>query len=282
MDLSSFQLLPKPLHEDLLYTFLSEGPRQLGRESPVPLPVPRTLPESRSPAPPPPRQQCDFVPVMDPPSSVSPVLETEGPSSSAGNPGEDPLLVMVVEDQPVNQKVACALLRKLNTEPVVADSGRMCLELLQGEGRPFDVIFMDIQMPDMDGLQTTARLRELESQGQLRRVHPNTPMYVVAMTASALAQEKEECFLSGMDNHIAKPVRRSLLQAAIQQCREARRTGILPPSKRKDAFAVRLPAVISAGAASTTMVAPPDLPQEGGSGVRFRRSTRSRTRKTDT
>ena len=83
-------------------------------------------------------------------------------------------------------------------------------------------------MPDMDGLETTSRIRRMEGEMTAR------PVYLVAMTASALAEEKEECFAAGMDNHLAKPVRRDTLRKVLRDCRKAMRRGSFPTSKRKD------------------------------------------------
>ena len=103
--------------------------------------------------------------------------------------------ILVVEDNPINQQVATELLQALGVDATVAGSGEEALEVLQR--RAFDLILMDMQMPGKDGLQTTAAIRT-----ELGDAH--TP--IVAMTANAMAGDRERCLEAGMNDYIAKPI----------------------------------------------------------------------------
>ncbi|HEY6392226.1 MAG TPA: response regulator, partial [Bryobacteraceae bacterium] len=105
--------------------------------------------------------------------------------------------VLVVEDNVVNQKVASRLLERLGLRADVAGNGREALEML--EMMPYDLIFMDCQMPEMNGYEATAEIRRRE--GKNRRVP------IVAMTAEATITCKDQCIAAGMDSYVSKPVR---------------------------------------------------------------------------
>jgi CheY-like chemotaxis protein len=115
--------------------------------------------------------------------------------------------VLLAEDNPVNQKLAQVLLGRMGYEVSVAANGQLALErIMTGT---FDAVLMDVQMPVMDGLEATRRIREWEqSQGR-----PRTP--IIAMTANAMPRDRETCLQAGMDEHIAKPISRQGLQAVL-------------------------------------------------------------------
>ncbi|HET8705761.1 MAG TPA: response regulator, partial [Pseudomonadales bacterium] len=115
--------------------------------------------------------------------------------------------VLLVEDNPVNQKVAVALLTKLGCRVDVAENGEAGLVALNQ--RSYDMVFMDLQMPVMDGLDATARIRNSE------RTHGRKRIPIVALTANAFPEDRERCFAVGMDDFIAKPVSSSALEGAI-------------------------------------------------------------------
>ncbi len=116
--------------------------------------------------------------------------------------------VLIVEDSLVNQKVALGLLRRLGCDPSAASSGAEALTILSRER--FQVIFMDVQMPEMDGFETTAAVRERE-----RRDGSYTP--IVAMTARAMEGDRDECLAAGMDSYVSKPIRVDALAAALHR-----------------------------------------------------------------
>ena len=113
--------------------------------------------------------------------------------------------VLLAEDNLTNQKVAFGLLKKFGIEPLVVQNGQEAVQASQMDN--FDLIFMDCQMPVMDGLLATATIRELE-QGKQR--HP-----IIAMTAHALTGDREKCLASGMDDYLSKPLSIKELAAVL-------------------------------------------------------------------
>jgi PAS domain S-box-containing protein len=118
------------------------------------------------------------------------------------------LKILLAEDNRVNQLLAVRLLEKRGHKVVLVETGKAALEALQTEA--FDVILMDIQMPEMDGLQATARVREREKV-------TGTHIPIVAMTAHAMTGDKERCLQAGMDAYISKPLSVKELFATIEE-----------------------------------------------------------------
>ncbi len=118
-----------------------------------------------------------------------------------------PLRILVVEDNVVNQKVARRLLERLGYAADIANNGLEALNMLQQQ--TYDVLFMDVQMPEMDGLETTRHIRNRWSEEQQPRI--------VAMTAHAMREDRRRCIEAGMDDYITKPVKMEHLAAAIKQ-----------------------------------------------------------------
>ncbi len=108
--------------------------------------------------------------------------------------------VLLVEDTPVNQKIAEKLLTHQGCQVVLADNGQQALQLIAASPS-FDIILMDMQMPVMDGLEATSRLRARETELGL------APVPVIALTANALPEDREQCLRAGMNDFIAKPFR---------------------------------------------------------------------------
>ncbi len=117
------------------------------------------------------------------------------------------LRVLLAEDNRVNQRLATALLEKGGYLVAVANNGREAVERYQEQ--EFDVILMDVQMPELDGYAATARIRELEGANQRR-----TP--IVALTAHAMKGDRERCLEAGMDDYLAKPIRSDALYAVLE------------------------------------------------------------------
>jgi PAS domain S-box-containing protein len=118
-----------------------------------------------------------------------------------------PMRILLVEDNPINEKVARRLLERAGYPCTTAANGLEALEALERE--PFDLVFMDCQMPEMDGFTATEAIRERE--GDERR----TP--IVAMTAMAMKGDAERCLEAGMDDYIAKPIRREELERVLKR-----------------------------------------------------------------
>jgi CheY-like chemotaxis protein/nitrogen-specific signal transduction histidine kinase len=115
-----------------------------------------------------------------------------------------PLRMLLCDDNVINQKVAMRLLQQMGYKPELAGNGVEALAALDRQS--YDLILMDVQMPEMDGLEATRQIRERQKD---RTRFPNykSPIIIVAMTANAMAGDREKCLASGMDDYIAKPVR---------------------------------------------------------------------------
>jgi PAS domain S-box-containing protein len=124
----------------------------------------------------------------------------------APQPGQGALRILLAEDNLVNQKLAVRLLEKLGHRVRLAGTGTEALAALERE--PYDLVLMDVQMPEMDGLEATRCLRRGE-----RRTGRHVP--VIAMTAHAMKGDRERCLEAGMDGYLAKPIRTEELAAAI-------------------------------------------------------------------
>ncbi len=117
------------------------------------------------------------------------------------------LRVLLAEDNPVNQKLAVHMLQRFGHSVLVANNGREVLTALDAE--PFDVILMDIQMPEMDGIEATRRIRE-------REAADGTFTPIVAMTAHAMVGDRERFLDAGMDDYVTKPINRDRLRAVLR------------------------------------------------------------------
>ncbi len=116
--------------------------------------------------------------------------------------------ILLVDDNQVNRKVASEILHKSGCQVITADSGAKAIEVFGANIGHFDLIFMDIQMPEMDGIETTKRLREL---------YGNKLPKVVAMTAYSMQHDRERFLSEGMDDYVPKPIRAAIL---VQKVRE--------------------------------------------------------------
>jgi len=129
-------------------------------------------------------------------------VERKGPS----------LRVLLCEDNPVNQKLAIGLLEKAGHHVTLATTGREGLTAWEAAGADgFDIVLMDVQMPEMDGTEATAAIREREE-----TCGRHVP--IIAMTAHAMRGDKERCLASGMDGYVSKPIHKAELFAEIERC----------------------------------------------------------------
>ncbi|MCG6154418.1 PAS domain-containing protein [Rubinisphaera margarita] len=125
------------------------------------------------------------------------------------------LRILVAEDAYANQVLARGLLEKWSHTVTIASNGRQALEEL-GKA-PYDLILMDVQMPEMDGIEATAQIRSCQAAGQFSHL-PRNPIPIVAMTAHAIKGDRERCLAGGMDGYVSKPIRTAELREAIFQC----------------------------------------------------------------
>ena len=119
------------------------------------------------------------------------------------------LRLLVAEDNEVNRRLALAVLGKLGYQADVVRNGREALSAV--ERQPYDVVLMDVQMPELDGLEATRRIRA--------RFGPGKGPTIIAMTANAMQGDREECLAAGMDDHLPKPIRVDELANALARCR---------------------------------------------------------------
>jgi CheY-like chemotaxis protein/HPt (histidine-containing phosphotransfer) domain-containing protein len=123
-----------------------------------------------------------------------------------------PLRLLLADDNLINQKVGLSVLQKLGYRADVANNGLEVLRAL--EQKTYDIVFLDVQMPEMDGLEATRQIRERWP----RDKHP----CIIAMTGNALLGDREKCLAAGMDDYISKPVRIAELQSVLERWGPAR------------------------------------------------------------
>jgi CheY-like chemotaxis protein/HPt (histidine-containing phosphotransfer) domain-containing protein len=125
-----------------------------------------------------------------------------------------PLRILLTDDNVINQKVAVRLLQQLGYAADVTNNGLDAIKAL--EQQAYDLIFMDVQMPELDGLETTRRIRKRQNPSEPNpNFHRN--ITIIAMTANAMQGDRDKCVAAGMDDYIPKPVRPEALQAALQK-----------------------------------------------------------------
>ncbi len=126
--------------------------------------------------------------------------------------------ILLAEDNPVNQKLAKMMLTKAGYKVEVANNGQEAVEKYTTSPENFDLIFMDIQMPVMDGIAATKAIRRYEEQPVTRNSQPATRhIPVVAMTAHAMKGDREKCIEAGMDDYITKPIKRDLVFGILEK-----------------------------------------------------------------
>jgi CheY-like chemotaxis protein len=128
------------------------------------------------------------------------------PRMDAGMAERHPLRILLAEDNVVNQKLALRLLQQMGYRADIAGNGVEAIECI--ERQPYDVVLMDVQMPEMDGLEASRRITARWKPGERPRI--------VAMTANAMQGDREECLAAGMDDYVTKPIRVDALVQALQ------------------------------------------------------------------
>jgi len=148
--------------------------------------------------------------VLGAPLATSPGQPVEGPSAPVG-PSQFDADILLAEDNPVNQEVTRCMLEELGCRVDIAVNGRMALQAITRKS--YDIVFMDCQMPEMDGFQATQTLREREKSCPEAHHVP-----IVAVTANAMKGDRERCLAAGMDDYLGKPFNIEQLRAALTRC----------------------------------------------------------------
>jgi len=121
---------------------------------------------------------------------------------------EHPLRILLVEDHVINQRMIKMMLQRMGYQPDVANNGLKALSALRHQ--PYDVVLMDVQMPEMDGLTATEIIYQEWT--------PDTRPRIIALTASAMWGERDRCLASGMDDYLTKPIRIQELMQVLKKC----------------------------------------------------------------
>ena len=146
-----------------------------------------------------------LAPAKEAATAPAPVPAAAAGTTTSTDAASRTARVLLAEDNPVNRRLAETLLTRAGCTVTTAVTGRQAVDLFMGSPAGFDLILMDVQMPEMDGLAATAELRALGC----------TTVPIVAMTAGALQGDRERCLAAGMNDYLAKPVRRENLLAVL-------------------------------------------------------------------
>jgi two-component system sensor histidine kinase/response regulator len=157
--------------------------------------------------------------VIEPRARPCKTIHATPEAVAAGTPAARGLRILIAEDNPVNQAVAVGTLQKQGHRVTLAENGREALRFYQLE-RP-DVILMDVQMPELDGIEATREIRAAEEGSG-----DHTP--IIAMTAYAMSGDSERCLLAGMDTYLSKPLTKELLLNTIESIVKDDRAAIAP------------------------------------------------------
>jgi CheY-like chemotaxis protein len=139
-------------------------------------------------------------------------MDAAEPGAAPAVPASNGLSILVAEDNEINALLMRSLLSRLGHKAVITTNGEAALEswlAAKSAGSPYDLVFMDIQMPQLNGIETTKRIRTMEA-GQAGRRTP-----ILALTANTLVEDRYACFEAGMDGFLIKPLDREKLAEAI-------------------------------------------------------------------
>jgi CheY-like chemotaxis protein len=159
--------------------------------------------------------------------TAAPTTGAAAPAAPSRSSAEQGLRVLLAEDNAVNQKLALRLLQRIGLAADVVGDGQAVLEALAD--RPYDLILMDVQMPTLDGLEATRRIRAR---------WPDRAIRIVGLTANAMAGDREACLAAGMNDYVSKPIRPDELARAISKAREASDAGPGPTAPAEPAASV--------------------------------------------
>ncbi len=175
----------------------THAPASAAAQTPVATPAPKIV----TPAP----------PARVEAAAVQPKLESARTSIAMPTPRAGS--VLLAEDDPDNQMLVATQLRRLNYMVTIAGNGRAAVDLAiaaECAGEPFDIVLMDMQMPEMDGLAAARAIREAEAES-------GTHVPIVALTANALERDRNACIDAGMDDYLSKPLQLEALRAALER-----------------------------------------------------------------
>ena len=158
--------------------------------------------------------------------AISSAVHTPAASAAHARSGSRLLRVLLAEDNVVNQRMAVRLLEKAGHSVVVAGNGKEALRAVDRE--PFDVILMDVQMPEMGGFEATAAIRARENGG--------SRVPIIALTAHAMKGDREACLAAGMDGYVAKPISSKALFAEIETLTTSRPSAAAAPALDMEAL----------------------------------------------
>ena len=139
--------------------------------------------------------------------------------ATSGNTDRSSFSILLAEDNPINQKVAMRVLKHLDYQADMVGNGKEVIEAIANKS--YDLILMDIQMPEMDGLETTQHIRNQEIGSQL------TPIVIVAITANASHDDQYICREAGMNDYISKPIQIPELKNTLQRYEALKNNKIL-------------------------------------------------------
>jgi signal transduction histidine kinase/CheY-like chemotaxis protein/HPt (histidine-containing phosphotransfer) domain-containing protein len=148
------------------------------------------------------RMLLETGPILEP-AGTRALVEPEG-----GRQATTPAKVLLAEDNVVNQRVAVGLLERRGHRVSVANNGREAVDAVMREG--FDIVLMDVQMPEMGGIEATAEIRK-------REVTSGAHVRIIAMTAHAMSGDRDRCLAAGMDGYLSKPINQPMLLKVVEQ-----------------------------------------------------------------
>jgi signal transduction histidine kinase/two-component SAPR family response regulator/HPt (histidine-containing phosphotransfer) domain-containing protein len=160
-----------------------------------------------------PAQLCEMLTrALLSPQKTSPQEPTAKPAETLHE--RLPLRILLCDDNAINQKVAARILQQVGYEPSLAVNGREALEAI--DKQPYDLVFMDVMMPEMDGLEATRIIRDRQKDAA---AHPNyqSRIVVIAMTAQAMQGDREKCLAAGMDDYLSKPILPKDVRAMVER-----------------------------------------------------------------
>jgi CheY-like chemotaxis protein len=141
------------------------------------------------------------------------IAKSDQPASQA-DPQSGKVLILLAEDNRTNQQVSHALLQKLGYQADIVAHGLAALEAFKAV--PYDIIFMDCQMPQMDGYDATRTIR-MQERSSDQGSHAKPPVCIVALTANAMQGDREKCLAAGMDDYLTKPILLQELRAILER-----------------------------------------------------------------